>query len=144
MSLRAIMDELAATLETALGDQVQQVVGRLNPDPSPPTIDIYPGDPFGEPEGAGFGDILGSYTFTVRARVNTADHEGGQDTLLDLMDADGDLSIAAILQDDQTLNGHASTVRVTGPTGFRRYVEANGQTSLLGCEWAVTVLPEFS
>lgn len=144
MSLRAIMDELATSLEDALGANVAQVSGRLLNDPTPPCIDIYPGDPFADDEGAGFQDILGRYLLTVRVRINTTDNIAAQDVLLDLMDADGDLSVATILQDDQTLNGHASSVKVDGPSGFRRYVDSNGQTALLGCEWTVTVLPEFS
>lgn len=144
MSLRAIMDEIATTLGDALGADVEQVVGRLVTEPSPPCIDVYPGDPFADDQGAGFGDIAGRYILTVRARVATADHEAGQDVLLDLMDADGDLSVATILQDDQTLNGHASSVKVDGPSGFRRYVDSNGQQALLGAEWAVSVMPEFS
>lgn len=142
MSLVAILDELASKLDSL--PNVAQVRGRLNADPTPPCIDIYPGDPFGSQDEAGFGDSLGAYIFTVRARAGTSDHEAGQEVLLSWMDDTSDVSVAVLLEDDQTLNGLASSVYVTGPSGFRQYIDSNGQAALLGCEWAVKVLPEVS
>ena len=50
MSLADLMDEMADTLLAVVGPAVTetevQVTGRLNPNPTPPSIDIYPGDPF--------------------------------------------------------------------------------------------------
>lgn len=142
MSLVAILDELADKLADL--PDVEQIRGRLNLDPTPPCVDIYPGDPFASQDEAGFGTDIGAYTFTVRARVATADHEAGQETLLAWMDDTSDTSVAVLLEDDQTLNGLASSVYVTGPSGFRHYIDHAGQPAYLGCEWSVKVLPETS
>lgn len=140
--LRRIADELAQTIRDAFAQpQVEQVVGRLNLDATPLAIDLYPGEPFGDDEARGFGDPLGGYVFTVRARVNSTDHVAAQDALLDLMDwSEG---LATVLEDDQTLNGLASSVSVAGPSGLRPY-RGRGDEVLIGCEWAVKVLPETS
>lgn len=142
MSLVAIMDQLAAKLADL--PDLEQVVGRLNLDPTPPCIDIYPGDPFDNLDATGFADRNGAYVFTVRARVSTADHVAGQDVLLSWMDADSDTGVAALLEDDQTLNGYAGSVDVESMSGFRHYVDVAGQHAYLGCEWRVRVLPEAS
>ena len=85
-----------------------QVTGRLNPNPTPPSIDVYPGDPFRDTPTAGFGQVGGELLFTVRARVTTVDNIAGQNLLLRLMDDEDDISVAGTLMEDQTLNGHAS------------------------------------
>lgn len=139
------MDELAATLEAVVGPAVAetefQVVGRLNPNPTPPSIDIYPGDPFRDTTTAGFQETGGELLFTVRARVTTIDNTAGQNLLLRLMDDADDISIAGTLMDDQTLNGLASSVYVEGNTGYTRYLDGGADSGgLLGCEWRVRVL----
>lgn len=139
--LRAIADQLAAALEAASFAQVEQIRGRLNLDPTPPSIDIYPGNPLGSDAERGFGDPMGGYIFTVRVRTHGADHEAAQDVLLDLMDWDEGLAVA--LEDDQTLNGYASSVSVSGPTGFLPY-RGRGEEILIGCEWSVRIIPENS
>lgn len=139
--LRRICDELAETIKSAAFDHVEQVVGRLNLDATPLAIDIYPGEPLGDDDPRGFGDPHGGYNLTVRARCGAADHVAAQDSLLDLMDWDEGLAQA--LEDDQTLNGLASSVSVTGPTGLRPY-RGTGSEVLIGCEWSVKVLPETS
>lgn len=131
---------MASTLETALGDTVEQVVGRLNPNPTPPSIDIYPGDPFRESEQAAFGDVNGALIFTVRARVAAPDNPAAQDVLLNMMDDESDECVAFALMDDQTLNGLASSVKVDGPSGYVSFVDSGGEGALLGCTWRVTVL----
>lgn len=138
-ALTAIMDELGTVLESALGDDVNQVVPRRWFNPTPPSVDIYPADPFRTEDAAGYGQVSGAYQFVVRARVNTADNEAGQDVLLAMMDDENTLCVAAALEDDQTLNGLASTVYVTGPSGFRLYDDTGAQ-ALLGVEWLVVVL----
>lgn len=132
---------MAATLTTALAAvQNLQIVGRMNITPTPPSIDIYPGDQFGNTDGSGFGGISGEVIFTVRARVTTADHEAGQDLLVTFMDEEEDLSIAVALMADQTLNGKAASVYVEGPSGFTLYEDSGRGGALLGCDFKVTVL----
>ncbi len=139
------MDELAATLddelgtdELALGGDGVRIVARFDLNPAGLSIDIYPGDPFRTPAEAGFNELGGAYHFIVRARLPIIDVDAAQDALLDLMDDEHNLCVAAILEDDQTLGGLASSVDVTGPTGFQPFAE------LLGVQWFVRVLPNVT
>jgi len=138
---RLIADALASAIEAAAFSGVEQVVGRLNLDPTPLSIDVYPAEPFYDDRSDGFGDTSYGYRYTVRARTHSADPIPAQDLLLDLMDAEEGLAIA--LEDDQTLNGNASSVKVDGPTGLRPY-RGKGESILIGCEWTALVLPETS
>ena len=150
-TLGELLDEMADTLLAVVGPAVPsevevQVTGRRNFNPTPPTLDIWPGDPFrSTPDTAGFQETGGDLVFTVRARVNTVDIIGGQDLLLRLMDDEDDISVAAALMDDQTLNGLASSVYVEGNSGFIEYRGDSGdEGGLLGCEWRVRVLRVLS
>lgn len=135
-----ILDEMAATIRSALSDVPKlQVTPRMNINPTPPTIDIYPGDPFRDPASAGFGDVNGMLIFTVRARINTADHRNGQTRLFRMMDDEHPWSVANALHGDD-LNGKVSSTKVDGPSGLVQYVEPNGEGAYLGCEWRVTVI----
>lgn len=143
-TLGELMDQMADTLLAAVGPAVAevevQVTPRRNFNPTPPSVDIYPGDPFRETgDAAGFSEAHGEMIFTVRARVTTADYIGGQDLLLRFMDEYDPISVAALLEEDQTLNGHASSVFVEGNSGYLQYIEGEGEP-LLGCEWRVRVL----
>lgn len=140
-SLVDLLDEMADKLRTAVslvGFPVQ-VEPRYIIGASPPSLDIFPSDQFRGDTSSGFGAIAGELLFTVRARVS-GDRDAEQDLLLALMDEEDELSVAAALMDDQTLNGLASSVDVDGPSGYRQYIEAGDQAALLGCEWKVTVL----
>ena len=132
VSLGDLMDEMADSLLAVVGPAVTetevQVVGRLNPTPTPPSIDIYPGDPFRDTPTAAFGDVGGELLFTVRARVITTDNTAGQNLLLRLMDDTDDISVAATLMEDQTLNGLASSVYVEGNTGYTRYLDGGTES----------------
>ena len=89
-----------------------QFSGRMLAAPTPPSIDIWVGDPSRENEIAAFQEIAGEHIITVRARVGTVDNIAGQDLLLRLMDDEDEIGVAAILMEDQTLNGLASSVYV--------------------------------
>lgn len=140
--LAAIMDAMEAKITAAVASASfpVQVRGRLIPNPTPPCIDIVPGQPSRENELAGFGDLMGGLVFTVRARVTTADNEAGQDLLLSFMDDEHDLSIAEALEADQTLGGLVASVDVNALTGFIPYTDPGSEGQLLGCEWQVTVV----
>lgn len=144
-SLADVVEALAAALEP-IRDTIDDV--QIYPyyliNPTPPAVDIYPGDPF--QQGGAFG-LDAECFFTVRARASTADSDAGQQLLLQLLDADGPASVEAALTADQTLGGVVDSVAVgeaagtPGVTGYREYVEdaaVNGR--LLGCEWRVRVL----
>lgn len=146
-SLATILDELAATMSAVVGPAVSpevevQVTGRRNFNPTPPAIDIYPGDPFRDTptSSAGFGEIGGELLLTVRARVTTVDNPAGQDLLLRLMDDEDDISVAGTLMDDQSLGGLIGSISVDGNSGFIQYVDPGTDAALLGCEWRVRVV----
>lgn len=136
------MDEMGDTLATAFAgsDLDIQVVRRMTFNPTPPCIDIYPATPFRADTTQGFGEVAGEFIFTVRLRASTADNEEGQDVILAFMDDADDLSVATALEDDQTLNGLASSVEVDGPSGFVPYGDSGAHGVQLGCEWTVTVV----
>ena len=135
-----IMEALATQLTTGLvAIDTLQVVGKLVPNPTPPCIDIYPGDPFFEPIA-----FSGQYArfFTVRVRVSTADHEGGQSLLLSLMDPSGTTSLTDAIEGGYTVNGDVLDVSVEeGPSAYGIFNDPGSQDNrLLGALWRVRVL----
>jgi len=109
--------------------------------PTPPAIDIYPGDPF--QDGTGFDPAKKALFWTVRARVTTADQDNSQINLLSMLDPVLATSVEQALIADPTLGGLVDDVTVVNefPTGYREYVAdtaVNGR--LLGAEWRVEVL----
>lgn len=137
-----IMDGMAAKITAALAGAPWpiQVRGRMIVNPTPPSIDIFPGDPSRGNDLTGFGDVMGELIFTVRARVTTADNEAGQDLMLAFMDDEHDYCIAAALEADQTLNGLAASVDASDMSGMIPFLDPGGEGSLLGCQWTVLVV----
>ena len=136
---------MLAVVGPAVTETEVQVVGRRNFNPTPPSIDIYPGDPFRDTTTAGFTETGGELLLTVRARVSTVDNIGGQELLLRLMDDEDAIGVASTLMEDQTLNGLASSVYVEGNTGYVQYIDAGQEgAAYLGCEWRVRVLRVLS
>jgi hypothetical protein len=140
-----VLEALAANIQTAADADTDveylQAVALRNFNPTPPSIDIYPGDPSRDSfDTAGFTEIGGELDITVRARVTTADNAAGQLLLLRFMDDEDDLCIAGILQDDQTLGGLVSSVYVDGFTGFQLHDGAADGGPLMGAAWHVRVL----
>lgn len=141
--LLAVMDALADQIRTtvaAVTDVDVQVEPRLVVNPTPPCIDIYPGDLGRDAESAAFDEISGGYFLTVRARVSTADNEAGQDLLLAFMDDTDGLSIGQAIMDDPTLNGYAASADVQAQTGYVLFPDPGGEGVLLGCQWTVLVI----
>jgi|SRR5215471_6359136 len=131
MTLADLQAEIAAALRT-LQAQIDglQVYAYMNPNPTPPSLDVYPGDPF--QTFAAFGGSFQIF-FTVRARVSTADSEAGQKLLLRLLDTGDTASV------ERVLSANDFVVVPEGVSGFREYYEdaaTNGR--LLGCEWRVS------
>ena len=131
MTLAEIMEEIALALEP-LADEIPglQIVPYLNPNPTPPSVDMYPADPF--QTGAGYGVQSAQLFFTVRARVSPADTEAGQKLLFRMLDPADPASVEAALQD--TL-----PIVPEGVSGFREYLQdTNSNGRLVGCEWRGT------
>lgn len=141
-TLAQLMDELAAQFRDTLSgvtDLDVQVEGRMVLAPTPPSIDIYPGDPSDDQDFAAFGDLVGGEVLVVRARVSTADADAGQNLLLGLMDDEDDLSLLNAIT-DPTLNGLAASMHFRGRSGFREFPDLSGEGSLLGCLWDLVVV----
>jgi hypothetical protein len=139
------MDAMASRIQSELSGtanpliELLQVEPRYVFNPTPPTIDIYPADPF--TESIGYGPGNDQFTFTVRARVSTAEHEGGQDLLLSMMDPRATTSLSGAIEEDGTLGGVVESLNVTGPTGFGLFPSSGPEGTLLGTTWTVTVIP---
>lgn len=138
-----MMTALAAQIESAIGGtanpdiQYLQVDDRLNPNPTPPSIDIYPSTPF--TEAIAYGRTR-QYWFTIRARVSTADNEGGQDLILSMMDDESPQSIEAAIRAIKTYAG-AQLGDVEGPSEYGLFADPVGEGALLGCTWRVALIP---
>jgi hypothetical protein len=140
--LVAVLDAIVDIIEDALTDVHDalgiQVYPRRVINPTPPAIDMYPGDPTTYIGSSGFGD-RGGDVFVLRARVNAADQLSGQDLLISLMDEE-DLDLAGALEDDQTVNGLATSIMVEGPFGHTLYQDTQSNVPLVGIEWRMTIL----
>jgi hypothetical protein len=142
-----VMDALADQIRNVVDDVTDvdvQVEPRLVLNPTPPTIDIYPGDLARDAESAAFDEVSGGYLLTVRARVSTSDNTAGQDLLLAFMDDQDGLSIGQAIMDDKTLNGYAASTDVQSQTGYVLFPDPGGEGALLGCQWSVIVIPGVS
>jgi hypothetical protein len=139
-----MQDALAAQIQSELAGTASPVIvglqvnERMNPNPTPPSIDVYPGSPFTEM--IAFGRATRQYWFTVRARVSTADNEAGQDLLLSMMDDGSNESVEAAIISTRTYAG-AKLGDIEGPTEFGVYRDTAGEESLLGCTWRVALIP---
>lgn len=138
----ALADQIRETVETVTDVDVQ-VEPNMVLSPTPPTVDIYPGDPSRDALSAAFDDD-GGYLLTVRARVNTADQDAGQDLLIAFMDDEDDLCLGLAVVDDPTLGGHASSVDIRDVSGYRLYEHPSGEGAYLGFQFTAIVIPAKS
>ncbi len=139
--MQAIADQIEGQLGTAgTADPTienLQVSGDMNLYPTPPSIDVYPAEPFE----TGFKMSSGvDMTFFVRARVHTADHVAGQQLLLSMM-GDGDASLTKAIHSDRKLGGKCGGLAVTQVGGFGLFTDAGGEGSYMGALWTVRVVP---
>lgn len=118
-----LLDAMADQIRAAL-DDVDNLDVQVEPymvaDPTPPTVDMYPGDVARGAAAAAFG-TKGEFLFTVRARVSGNDPLENQAILNALLDDVDPLSVALALEDDQTLGGIATAVECVDPTGIVLY-----------------------
>jgi hypothetical protein len=139
------MDSLANQITPILSGTANPLIPQLQIEPrmvwnpTPPAIDMYPAAPFQEQIGMGRGN--NELFITVRARVNTPDHEGAQDLLLAMMDPSAATSVAKAITSDTTLSGTVDYVLAEPPTDFGAYTDPGGSGALLGCTWRVRVMP---
>jgi hypothetical protein len=142
----ATLNEIAAAIAAQLESELAGVIDGIQIDPqrvfnpTPPCIDIYPGNPFLAQSAFGQYEAL----FAVRARVSMADNQAGQELLLDLLDPRSPMSVRAALRADPTFAG---TVDDSGledgnldAGGFTIYQDTAQSEPLLGCEWPLRVV----
>ena len=137
----AIMAAIAGELESTLGTAVPDlhVYPMLETNPTPPALDVYPADPF--TERSAFGRGSRDLFFTIRARVNTADHYAGQTVLLGMMDRTSAASVIDALEADPKLNNTVSDLNVEGPSEYGVFADPGNEGAMLGCTWRVQVIP---
>lgn len=143
-----------ANITNALADNVRHALTGLdweiqvepNPvlNPTTPTIDIFPFDPATNSELQAFGDIEGHKTVTVRLRVAGADADARWDVVYSLMDVEDEHSVAVAIEDDQTLNGYATQVVVTGGSGVSVFPRMDGLGAYMGVQWTVQFVEAHS
>jgi hypothetical protein len=140
------MEEMADAIRAGVEaeDETIQVEPRYVLEPTPLTVDIYPGDPAQDLDAAGMGELVGAYTITVRARINTPDFAASYDKLVALMDHGSAVYLPLFLEDDPTLNGYAADLDCRAPSGLRAYEHPSGQGAYLGFEFTAFVLPALS
>lgn len=129
--------EIANALGTALkaiSISELQIVPRMWPSPTTPTLDVYPADP--ALEDAAFGDSELTL-WTVRARVAIVDDPSNQDILLKLMEPFGPTSVRAALLADEKLGGLSEGMGVDPPSGFTPLTALDG--NYVSCTWRVRV-----
>lgn len=135
------MSALADVLRTQIGASLAsdgidaEIEAELVPSPSEAIcLDIYAGTPARQSDEAAFGDISGFFVLTVRARVSVTDSDSAQDILWDMIDDSHDLSVAAAIESDPSLNGYATDVFVD-PDAFSGTLPFD--TGWVGCTWRV-------
>lgn len=140
LALTEVMQAIADQLTDELGGTIQrlQVTPLLTFNPTPPSIDIYPADPFQEQ--IAFGSRNVQVFFEVRARVSPADNEAGQELLLAMMDPRAAESVVAALLSDRTVNSTVANLSVDPPSNYGLFVDPGQQEGLLGCTWRTKVI----
>lgn len=141
-TLLELMDAIAGQLQDELTASYPtlQVAPLMNFAPTPPSIDVYPADPFQEP--AAYGTRNRHGFFIVRARVVPTDYDNGQTILVRLMDYDGAGSVLQALAGDWSFGGACQDATCETQTGPAIYPDPFGQggESLLGAEWRLRVI----
>ena len=139
MGLLELTAGIASQLEQQLGIEIPelQVTATANRNPTPPAVDIYPDDPFQEPDA--YGPRFRTATFVIRARVVDLDLDSGQTLLLEMMDPASVKSVAAALAANPGFGGACQDSVVEGPSGWGEYQDGSGET-LLGCQWRLRTI----
>lgn len=127
-----IKNELCGTANPVI--EHLQVGDAPNPEPTYPSIDMFPAEPF--TEATGFGKGMKDYFLSVRARVDIADQKAGYLLLLAMMDTDADESVEQAILSNTQLSGGGVIRNVDGPV-FRTYPVAN----IIGAVWTVRITP---
>jgi hypothetical protein len=125
---------LADNLEQLGQDTGMQVSAYALANPTPPTIQIIPGEiEYDLAMHRGVDQI----TMLIQAFVNYGSDIGSQSRLDALLDPTGPNSLKTAVEADSTLGGLVADCSVTDATGYRVAQGANGP--ILLCEWSVLI-----
>ena len=131
------ISEIRAGLAANLGAIADvQVSAYMLGNATPPTIHVFPEEV--EFDGA-MGRGADTWRFTLQAFVGLVSDQGAQKRLDLMLAPSGATSIKAAVETDRTLGGLEVDARVVSASGYRVYVQADGNP-VLGCEWSCTVI----
>ena len=150
-SLRAILeaaaDQIRETME-AESDWAIQVEPSMILNPTPPSIDVFPGPQFYDVTTGSFGSTFAQMAegerVDVLARVNPNDNTANQELLAELMDPASSMSLVQSIYDDPTLGGVVADMSLESCSGFQPAPRWDGGMVYLGVLWRFLVLPESS
>jgi hypothetical protein len=147
--LEAMADQIRDAIRDADGWEGTQVEAFWIPNPTPPSIDIYLGDPGREvAETGGFAETdamsAGGEWVNVRARVATNDARSNQKLLVELCDPESEVAVVQALYDDPTLGGLVADVNLESQSGFRPFPTLDGAAFHIGVLWSFLVIPARS
>jgi microcompartment protein CcmL/EutN len=140
-SLTDIREALAAGLKESLPAGEVQVSAYILANPSPPTVQIFPGETDWH---QALQDGLEKRELIVQALVGTPTEEGAQRRLDGFLASTGEFSLKAAIEKiapgDQTvtLGGLVEDVEVVKTKGYQVY-KTEGKPPQLGAEWIVDV-----
>lgn len=135
-SLAGIREGLAANLGSLKGCQVSAYV---LPNPTPPTIEVYPDAAEGTEYHQAMRNGLHIWRLAVRGMVSVNDGVGAQMKLDEWLADTGASSVFAALESDTTLGGLVAQVVVRGHSGYQEYARDGLEGSVLAVVWNVDV-----
>ncbi len=131
--LATVREALRVAL-TTVGTDVQ-VSGYLLGQPTPPTLQVLPGE---QTYDRAMHRGLDIRTFTIQGFVAYNEGETSQRLLDELMAPTGIRSVKTALETDKTLGGVVSSLHVTSDSGYSMQLHPSGVWMLL-CEWTAEV-----
>ena len=111
-----------------------QATGYLISTPTPPVIEVFPGQASYDATFSRGMDVL---VFQVRITVATSLEEGAQRRLDEYLDASGTGSVKALIESDRTLGGIVKDLRVLEATGHE--VAVVDTRPALSATWTVRI-----
>lgn len=137
-----IFDALSDAIADALEGSDIQVYPRAVTYPGGTCVDLLPGGVARSATEQAFGELSGGIIVNVRVRTSTADSDGSQNELLNLMDEEHEWSILAALEDGGDFGGLVDSLGFSDPTGFQGFPFGDGE--LIGFVQPILVLPARS
>lgn len=135
---RALRAGLRANIKESIGSL--QVSAYVLANPTPPGVQIYPGEVrFDLAMDRGLDEL----DFVVQAFIAHTGDQGNQSFLDELRDPVGSRSMKAAIESDLTLGGMCEDLRVVSLSGYSMIVTADNR-ALITNEWLVTLYVDSS